>query len=1376
MAEKLYYNIGVNWGDTFAGVEELAKKFQRNRVLTEKLKSELSTYKKQLKDLQKSEELSTEAGKQKYNQLIANITQAEQQLRKAKASQRDLNKEFEALDFPDDSMKKYRAEIVRLQKDLDLMSKAHPDYPKLKKKVADMRGEMQKFDKSINDGRTSVGLYEKELGKAFRGVGKEIANVVGIASGLYLIRDAGAFAINTFKEFEQQVATLGAISGATTNELSMLEEEAKRLGKTTQFTASQVAELQTNFARIGLDPTSIKNATAATLDLAIATGEDLAGASEVVAATLGGYQLSAEETKRVTDVMASSFNNSALNLEKFKESTKLVAPVAKAAGVDIETTTAALGALANAGLDGSIAGTGMRRILSEMSSEGSKLSKFLGYTVNSSEDFQRALNDLSKAGIDNSKSIELVGRNAQSTFTVLANSGGTVAELTEKFNAADEAFGEFSGAADEAARKVENTLQGDLLKLQSAIEGAAIEFVEMGDGSIRTFIQGLTSAIPVVQQNINIILSVTGVLALWITRLKIIKTLKKEDAVLTMTLNILQKGYATATKLLTRQITLQSVAQDAANRGTARGAFLAKSISAAQAIYSTILGVLTGKVKIATVAQQAFNLILSANPIGIIVVAVAALAYGLVELNNRSETAHKIFVAVGDIFSAIWGVIQDLISGVITLSNTFVDSVGDIIRQNKFLSDSFNFIRKNVGIVVGFIKKAFGELPAILAGVTSVINQVGVNVNNFFEKMQLRLQIAFKQLEKYTTLDGEARGAIDAEIEKLRTQKKDLEKEGKTLGEAFQDGFKKAKANDVKQKVSVTTSTTDKTTTTNNVTDDKNKSLEEAKRKAEERVKIAKAATKQIQDLEIAAIKDGTEKQIAQLKLKAQREIEQIKATGEQKAKLELLINQNLQTAIDEVEAKAAEAKRQKDLEAEAIAFEEKKALLLERKQQDLIDESTFQNELLQLQLDKTTNELALQEEGSKEYIALRQTLAEQLMQQDETVKQAQIENLQQQLDSELESNTAKTEAKKRLLQEQFLDEKITKEQYDLEIQELERQNVESQLNIRVEALNRELETVELSAERRKEILGELSDINNQFYENKVNQAIETARKEQEVEKEKAQALQSIQQQGFDFAKGLSDLILAVELKNTGDNEEAQLKARRKAAQREKAISSFQAILNTAAATTKALASAPAPLNFILAGLVAAKGAVEVGLIAAQPLPQMARGGFNQGVERGATDKGGYYPNFRPHSQGGTVVEMAAYEMAVTPNAGKNRRARSLVSNINSMFGGVSYPDTESLPDSVRQPLQNYLGIGQFTLPRHRQPVMFNARIPKLQAGGINTGGNTAINNDFIKQVQESNRLLREQIEVSKQSRMVQIDELNETARRQQQFQDFGRA
>jgi hypothetical protein len=92
----------------------------------------------------------------------------------------------------------------------------------------------------------------------------------------------------------------------------------------------------------------------------------------------------------------------------------------------------------------------------------------------------------------------------------------------------------------------------------------------------------------------------------------------------------------------------------------------------------------------------------------------------------------------------------------------------------------------------------------------------------------------------------------------------------------------------------------------------------------------------------------------------------------------------------------------------------------------------------------------------------------------------------------------------------------------------------------------------------------------------------------------------------------------AYELQLAGDNaakreeiekkyEAESKKLRQRQAKADKAQALFTAIINTAKAVTAALASGPL-IGQILAGIMAALGAAQIGVIASQPIPAFARG------------------------------------------------------------------------------------------------------------------------------------------------------------------------
>jgi len=274
---------------------------------------------------------------------------------------------------------------------------------------------------------------------------------MGITAPLALI---GASSVKVFADFEQSMAKVKAVSGATNAEFESLTNNAQELGRTTRFTASEVSALQLEFAKLGFTSEEITQVTGATLNLAQATGSDLAQSAEVAGATLRAFGMDASETGHVTDVMAAAFSSSALDINSFQDSMKYVAPVAKAAGVTLEEATAMLGQLANNGIKGSQAGTALRRILQEVAGTGM--------------DFGEAMKKSAGEVINLADAKDEVGRSASSAFLVLKEGMGDVDGLTQSLIASD-------GAAADMAATMDDTAEGAMKRMQSAIEGAQIE-------------------------------------------------------------------------------------------------------------------------------------------------------------------------------------------------------------------------------------------------------------------------------------------------------------------------------------------------------------------------------------------------------------------------------------------------------------------------------------------------------------------------------------------------------------------------------------------------------------------------------------------------------------------------------------------------------------------------------------------------------------------------------------------------------------------------------------------------------------------------------------------------------------------------------------
>ena len=326
---------------------------------------------------------------------------------------------------------------------------------------------------------------EGATNRASKGLGGMVAALGLTTAALYGTMRAMSGVISVGRNFGKNMSNVAAISGATGKELKALEENAKTLGSTTVFTASQVAELQTEFAKLGFSSKEIQGVTKDTLALAAASGSDLATSAAVAGQTLRAFGLDVNETARVTDTMAKSFSTSALDMDKFTNSMQYVAPVAKQVGLDVESTTAMLGTLANAGISGSMAGTSLRRILLELGNESSKLSQKIGFPVKTAGQLQKAFNKLSKEGMGTAEMKDLVGQRAISAFSILLDGVQDTNKLAESLNDA-------GGAAQQMADVQLNNLDGSLTLLNSAMEGLGLRMFEFVGGPLRGMIDDIT--------------------------------------------------------------------------------------------------------------------------------------------------------------------------------------------------------------------------------------------------------------------------------------------------------------------------------------------------------------------------------------------------------------------------------------------------------------------------------------------------------------------------------------------------------------------------------------------------------------------------------------------------------------------------------------------------------------------------------------------------------------------------------------------------------------------------------------------------------------------------------------------------------------------
>lgn len=320
---------------------------------------------------------------------------------------------------------------------------------------------------------------------------------IGLATGAGL-----AASVREFATFEKGIARA---AGAATRETSEFDgifdgftKAAKQASVTTEFTARQMADGLNFLAMAGNSASQSIKALPAVAQLASSSMISLGSAADITTNIMAGFGKSSEDLESVNDQLVGTFTSSNVSLTQLGESMKQIGSVARATGVEFDDVLAAVGQLGNAGRQGEEAGTGLARVLLNLS----------GPSKQQAEAFNKlgvSIRDVSEGGISQlirnlesaqsrlgkiefvdalSKGFGKIG--IKSVAALVSQGADAFDELRMNIQAADEA----NKAAFLEQKQLE-TLQGQLNLLKSEFAALAIEI----GNSLKPTIAGLASGV-----------------------------------------------------------------------------------------------------------------------------------------------------------------------------------------------------------------------------------------------------------------------------------------------------------------------------------------------------------------------------------------------------------------------------------------------------------------------------------------------------------------------------------------------------------------------------------------------------------------------------------------------------------------------------------------------------------------------------------------------------------------------------------------------------------------------------------------------------------------------------------------------------------------
>lgn len=699
-------------------VENLTAKYEDAVATYGEASDEAKSYAKQLGDAESAQKRNEDAAKKLELQIINQDTavknckaQVDKYSTALEAMQRESQQTENQNEKLTDAIDRQEAELKELKdKYIEVATqqgKNSAEARQLAGEIEDLSGELKQNKDRFRDAADSADDFDNSLEETSSGgittfgiaLGNLIANVV--QNAISKLSELVSGTVEVGRTFDTSMSKVAALSGATEEDIAMLRDTAKEFGASTQFSASQAADALSYMALAGWDANQSAEGLPGILNLAAASQMDLAQASDLVTDYLSAFGLEAKDSAYFADILAYAQSKSNTTTQALGEAFKNVAANMNAAGQDVETTTALLAMLANQGLKGSEAGTALaatlrdmtakmdlynsKTELAEMSAEGFKsitgdindiLGKnaiTIGNTLIPISDMNGNYRDMTDILLDVEKATQGMGDAEKATALQSTFTADSIKGLNLILNAGvgeavkfEKELRNSSGTAEETAKVMNDNLGGDLTALSSKLEGVQIALYEKFEPALREGVEWLSKMLDYV--------------------VPLVEALEPFAPVIV--------AVASALGVLTTAML---------------GMMIVKKVSAAIAI---------------------FNATLAANPIVLIVAAIAGLVAGFVYLWKTSDKFRNFWI---NLWKKIKSIAVPVIDWLVKAFKTIWSAIQTTWDKTKpIIMAIWDFLKIVIAEVVEMFKAAWGAITAVWDAVKPYFMLIWSNIKAIF--------------------------------------------------------------------------------------------------------------------------------------------------------------------------------------------------------------------------------------------------------------------------------------------------------------------------------------------------------------------------------------------------------------------------------------------------------------------------------------------------------------------------------------------------------------------------------------------------------------------------------------------------------------------
>lgn len=576
-----------------------------------------------------------------------------------------------------------------------------------------------------NDGSVEVKVVgdDSDLKKKLGGIGSAAAvaaktAVTALTTIGTTLAAIGVYAVKVGSEFETSLAKVGTIADTSKKSLDTLSSEVMTLSKRTGQSAAELNNALYSAISAGADTARATELVSVAVKAAKGGFTDTETAVDGLTSALNAYGMATADAQGLANKFLVTQNLGKTTFGELAGSIGTVAPTANAAGVSVDSLLASVASLTANGIGTSEAMTGMKAALSNIikpTSDAAKMAEQLGVDFSTAAlqskgwtGFLQEIKD--KTGGSTEQLSALFGSvEALNTVLTLTSDQGmalmskTLGEMQTNTTALDDAYNTMTDTLDGATDRLRANIEGVGIEIYKSLENplkqaasnAGASVAELSNsltsgklkGAMKTLSDGVGKAVDALSKFAvsAIPKAISAAAALVEHADKIGAALKGAVAALAaFKIASVLGQVASLFKTAAMNATLFAAGQSAS-------AIATNITSGALTAQGVVTGVLTGKIGLATVAQAAWNAMLSANPIGLVVVAVAALVAGIVAYSAATNDAQSQAIQFAEK--------QEKLRGAIDEQREAREKLAQATAENLAVSDA------EIGKVEGYIRE-----------------------------------------------------------------------------------------------------------------------------------------------------------------------------------------------------------------------------------------------------------------------------------------------------------------------------------------------------------------------------------------------------------------------------------------------------------------------------------------------------------------------------------------------------------------------------------------------------------------------------------------------------------------------------------------------